>query len=167
MVVRSFGLPRKERAMSEDSRIGIVVAAHAPLASALVETARQTVGEELMLVGPVHHVDVESGADASTSFERISQAVREADAGSGVLLLADLFGGSASNVALAYLGEAQLEVVTGANLAMVLEALQRRGVASGPAELAVKVADAAQQSVVVASTLLSAEDRRPPSEVTA
>jgi PTS system mannose-specific IIA component len=153
--------------MSDNPRIGIVVAAHAPLASALVDTARQTVGPDLMAAGPVRYVDVDSGADAATSFERISQAVRDADAGGGVLLLADLFGGSASNVALAYLGEAQLEVVTGANLAMVLEALQRREQTPDPAALALRVADAAQQSVVVASTLLSPEERQPGTEVSA
>lgn len=153
--------------MSDTPRIGIVVAAHAPLASALVDTARQTVGPELMSEGPVHFVDVDSGADAATSFERISQAVRDADAGCGVLLLADLFGGSASNVALAYLGEAQLEVVTGANLAMLLEALQRRPKQRDPAALASRVAEAAKQSVVVASTLLSPEVRQPGQEASA
>jgi PTS system mannose-specific IIA component len=152
---------------SDAQTIGIVVAAHAPLASSLVETARQILGEEPFLIGPVGHVDVASGADAASTFDTISTAIRQADRGRGVLLLADLFGGTAANVALAYLGEEQLEVVTGANLAMLLEALQRRTRVADAQLLARKVADAAGQSVVVASALLSTEQRRGQPEVSA
>jgi PTS system mannose-specific IIA component len=152
---------------SEASSIGIVVAAHAPLASALVETARQILGDEMCALGPVRHVDVESGADAASTFETVSDAIRAADRGRGVLLLADLFGGTAANVALAYLGEEQLEVVTGANLAMLLEALQRRGRTADAQLLARKVADAAGQSVVVASALLSGQSHTSATEVSA
>jgi PTS system mannose-specific IIA component len=72
-----------------------------------------------------------------------------------VLVLADLFGGSAANVALSQLGEDRVEVVTGANLAMVLEAATYavRGVSL--AELASRVADAARTSVVVAGHLIT------------
>ncbi len=136
------------------SGIGIVVAAHAPLASALCATAREILGDDACDQGHLRWVEVEPRADAADTFERVSQVIAAADEGHGVLLLADLFGGSAANVALAYLGEHQVEVVTGVNLPMVLEALSHGGDERTPAELARRVAEAAQQSVVVAGALL-------------
>lgn len=138
------------------SGIGIVVAAHAPLASALCATAREILGDGACDDGRLRWAEVEPGADAAETFERLSSVIAAADRGAGVLLLADLFGGSAANVALAYLGEQQVEVVTGVNLPMVLEALAHAAEHDTPAELARRVAEAAQQSVVVAGALLKA-----------
>src|SRR5690606_8122081 len=100
-------------------------------------------------------VEVEPRADAAETFERVSKVITAADKGAGVLLLADLFGGSAANVALAYLGEHQVEVVTGVNLPMVLEALSHSAPGATPADLARRVAQAALDSVVVAGALLA------------
>lgn len=136
------------------SDIGIVVAAHAPLASALCATAREILGEGVVDDGRLRWAEVEPRASAADTFERLSNAIAAADQGDGVLLLADLFGGSAANVALAYLGEQQVEVVTGVNLPMVLEALTHASTCDTPAALARRVAEAAQQSVVVAGALL-------------
>lgn len=136
------------------SDIGIVVAAHAPLASALCATAREILGDSACDDSRLRWAEVEPSASAADTFDRLSSAIAAADQGDGVLLLADLFGGSAANVALAYLGEQQVEVVTGVNLPMVLEALSHAGEHDTPAALARRVAEAAQQSVVVAGALL-------------
>ena len=44
----------------------------------------------------------------------------------GVLVLADLFAGTPANVALRNLRQESYEVITGANLAMVIEAISNR-----------------------------------------
>jgi PTS system mannose-specific IIA component len=135
---------------SSQKGIGVVVAAHAPLASALCASAKTIVGPD----APLAFVEVEKDASAAEAFDAVSAAIREADRGNGVLLLADLFGGSAANIALAYLGEEHVEVVTGANLAMVIDAAQHCEDGDDPAALAQRVAEAAKGSVVVASALL-------------
>lgn len=48
------------------------------------------------------------------------------DGGRGVLALTDLFGGTPANVALALGSDLSVEVVTGANLPMLLRVLTRR-----------------------------------------
>ena len=50
----------------------------------------------------------------------LSQLVREVDQGQGVLVLADLFGGSPANTA-AYVMGPSVEVVCGASLPMLIE----------------------------------------------
>jgi PTS system mannose-specific IIA component len=123
---------------------GLVIAAHGALAEAFVQTASGILGSTVDAVT----VTVDDAADA---FGSLGEAVKAADQGVGVLVLADLFGGSAANMALAHL-DGNVEVVTGVNLAMVLEAVTHRS--SPVAELAAKVAAASKNSVVVAGNLL-------------
>jgi PTS system mannose-specific IIA component len=140
--------------MSESNalKVGLVIAAHAPLAGALQQTAKQILGDAAV---SMELVEIQASDVPTTSTAAVESAVESADQGAGVLVLADLFGGSAANVALSQLGEDRVEVVTGANLAMVLEAATYavRGVSL--AELASRVADAARTSVVVAGHLIT------------
>ena len=138
----------------DDALVGLVIAAHAPLAGALAESARVVLGTALDTTDAVEIVEIGDRSPAQGALEEVSAAVARADRGTGVLVLADLFGGSAANVALALLGEERVEVVTGANLAMLLDAFSHR--ADTPLEaLAARVAKAARNSVVVAGSLLA------------
>ncbi len=58
--------------------------------------------------------------------ERMRTVVAALDGGHGVLALTDLFGGTPANVALALGNDLSVEVVTGANLPMLLRVLTRR-----------------------------------------
>ena len=138
------------------SSIGVVVATHAPLANALVETAKDVMGEAWdEHANSVVAVYVDAQNNAASAFECVSKAIAAADHGCGVLVLADLFGGSAANIALAQLAADRVEVVTGVNLAMVLKAFRHRQDWDSPAALGEMVAEAARQSVVVAGSLLA------------
>lgn len=139
--------------------VGVVVAAHAPLAGALVQTAERVLGTQLP--GPqviLEHAEIRPSDAPSEAFDRVAEAVSRADQGAGVLVLADLFGGSAANVALSQLGDERVEVVTGANLAMVLEAVTHARRLRPLDELARRAADAAKSSVVVAGALLNTRE---------
>lgn len=140
--------------MSKSSapQVGLVIAAHAPLAGALQQTAKQILGDAAAHIGLV---EIQASDAPTASTAAVEQAVARADLGAGVLVLADLFGGSAANVALSQLGEDRVEVVTGANLAMVLEAATCAVRGKTLAELASRCADAARSSVVVAGELIS------------
>ena len=52
---------------------------------------------------------------------RIQAAIRKVDQGEGVLILTDMFGGTPSNVALSFLTDHRVEVVTGVNLPMLIK----------------------------------------------
>ncbi len=97
--------------MSE--RLRGVVVAHADLASALVDAAAAIAGDDTGLV-PVSN----AGCDRAGLAQRL-----EAAAGAGpVLVFADLAGGSCTTVAATLArGRPDLRVVTGVNLAMLLE----------------------------------------------
>jgi PTS system mannose-specific IIA component len=85
---------------------------------------------------------------------QIDKGIREIDTGRGVLVLVDMFGGTPSNIALSFLEEGRVEVVTGVNLPMLVKvARQKAEVAIH--ELAEIARDYGRRNISVASDLLS------------
>ena len=129
--------------------IGGVIVTHGQLANELVSAAE-------MIVGEINHVTAVSIGwhdDVEVAREEIERAVRRVDAGSGVLLLTDMFGGTPTNIAASYLGTAQVEVVTGVNLPMVIKLAAQEKEETLP-ELARRVRDEGQQQIHLAGDIL-------------
>jgi PTS system mannose-specific IIA component len=129
--------------------IGGVIVTHGQLANELVSAAE-------MIVGEINHVTAVSIGwhdDVDVAREEIERAVRQVDAGSGVLLLTDMFGGTPTNIAASYLGTAQVEVVTGVNLPMVIKLAAQEKEETLP-ELARRVRDEGQQQIHLAGEIL-------------
>jgi PTS system mannose-specific IIA component len=127
--------------------IGVVVCTHGTLAGALVETANLIVGD----YPNITPVGLKSGDAPEDVMNRIRDAIAEVDAGAGVLILCDMFGGTPSNLSLSFLGD-DVEVVTGVSLPMLLKLYTSRD-APLP-EVAQSVCDHARQSTLVAGSLL-------------
>ncbi len=102
--------------------VGIVIATHCRVASALAEAATVVLGSQDALAT----VDLAPEDDRERGWGKLRDAVTVADRGDGVLVMVDVLGGTPSNLALALLAEHQVEVLTGVNLPMVLRALQHR-----------------------------------------
>lgn len=100
--------------------VGILIVSHAPLAGALIESAKMIMGEELP---PCDFLHLVLAQDMEAFAEALEQKLDRLDTGDGVLVLADLFAGSPANAVAYQLQRPGLELVTGANLAMVIEAL--------------------------------------------
>ena len=96
--------------------IGIVIAAHGHLARELASTAAQIVGE----LPHVATCSVEPGASVDELRKHIKDAVAGVDEGEGVLVLADLLGGSPCTQSLMLCQAGKIEVLTGVNLPMLL-----------------------------------------------
>ena len=97
--------------------IGLVLVGHGELARVLLDTATEIVGpiEPAIALSVGRHENVKDVED------RIREAVAKVNRGAGVLVLADMFGGTASNVALQLLGDLPIEIVTGFSLPMLLK----------------------------------------------
>ncbi len=132
--------------------IGVIVAAHGKLAEALVEAALLVVpdGRQVSAVGI-------TGTDDSMTYEaRLRAAIEQIqEGGRGVLILTDMFGGTPSNIGLTMHQPGKVEVLTGANLPMLIRALQlsRREIDLGSAAREVK--EYGGRAIAVASEVLS------------
>ena len=94
--------------------------------------------------------------DVGLAHELIAGAVSKVDAGGGVLLLTDMFGGTPSNLALAFLDAGRIEVVTGVSLPMLIK-LAKAPAASDLLTLARDLREHGREAIRVASDLLRSD----------
>ncbi len=97
--------------------IGIVLVSHGQLATELLRAAEIIVGKIENTVA----VDIDPKTSIDEIHKAVEGAIRTVDAGKGVLLLTDMFGGTPSNIGLSFLGTHRVEVLTGVNLPMMVK----------------------------------------------
>jgi PTS system mannose-specific IIA component len=102
--------------------IGLVIATHGRLGEELLRTAE-------LIIGTVENcltIPVELDLSPDELKTRMEAAIQSQDQGQGVLILTDMFGGTPSNISLSFLKEERVDILTGANLPMLLRACQQR-----------------------------------------
>jgi PTS system mannose-specific IIA component len=96
--------------------IGLVLVTHGHLATEFITAMEHVVGPQdqvrAICIGPEDDMEVRR-ADIAT-------AIAEVDAGRGVIVLTDLFGGTPSNLAISLLEMGRVEVIAGINLPMLI-----------------------------------------------
>ncbi|MEW6187593.1 MAG: PTS sugar transporter subunit IIA [Thermodesulfobacteriota bacterium] len=102
--------------------IGIVIVTHCNLGQELIRSAEFIVGR----LGHTRAISLNPEDQVEALRGRIVKAIEEVDAGDGVILLTDMFGGTPSNISLSFLTEGKVEVVTGANLPMLVGLASKR-----------------------------------------
>jgi mannose/fructose/sorbose-specific phosphotransferase system IIA component len=128
--------------------INVVVVTHGDFGQALVRAAE-------MIVGPQENVKTVAllPEESPAGFgDKLDAALADLD-GQDILLLIDLFGGTPCNVSSRRVLEPNVEVITGMNMAMLIEALTSRD-GTPLSELVVQVAEAGQKAVVNLKPLL-------------
>ena len=110
---------------------GIVIVAHTPIASAMLNFAEHTFG---VVPERVRAVDVPPYEDTKASFDRVLKAAYGVNSGQGVLILTDVMGATPANVAskLEALGplsglNSPVVVLAGLNLPMLMRCISHRG----------------------------------------
>ena len=106
---------------------GILIIAHAPLASALQEFTRHVYGE---IPDRLKALDVMAHEDAKLTLERAVEAAHSIISDSGLLVLTDIMGATPANVAsrLAHMPgfDGRVRVIAGVNLPMLMRAIAYR-----------------------------------------
>ena len=106
---------------------GILIIAHAPLASALQEFTRHVYGE---VPDRLKALDVMAHEDAKLTLERAVEAAHSIISDSGLLVLTDIMGATPANVAsrLAHMPgfDGRVRVIAGVNLPMLMRAIAYR-----------------------------------------
>jgi mannose PTS system EIIA component len=128
--------------------VGLVIVCHGDMGAELVKAVEMIVGR----IDAVESVSVKQDSAPETLRNEIQKAIKKVDRKNGVMLFTDMFGGTPSNIALAFLGES-VEVVTGVNLSMLIKFANHRD-DKKLAELARLAQEAGQKSIVIASQML-------------
>lgn len=132
--------------------IGIVIVTHGGLAGEFRAALEHVVGAQVQLetvsIGPEDDMELRRGD--------ILTAVKRADSGTGVVVLTDMFGGTPSNLAISVMDDANVEVIAGVNLPMLVKLASVRG--DAPLAKAVDLAkESGRKYISVASQVLSGE----------
>src|SRR5439155_13439810 len=85
---------------------------------------------------------------------RLEKAIADADAGEGVVLLTDMFGGTPSNLALAFLTPGRIEIVSGMNLPMVVKAREMVRDGKSARDIAHALVERGRKAIVAAGDLM-------------
>jgi PTS system mannose-specific IIA component len=87
----------------------------------------------------------------------ILDAVAEADTGDGVVVLTDMFGGTPSNLAISIMDKANVEVIAGINLPMLIKLASVR-VNASLEEAVASAQESGRKYINIASRLLTGKD---------
>lgn len=129
--------------------IGLVIVTHGRLAEEFVAALEHVVGAQKLIetvcIGPEDNME--------TRRQDILSAVAAADMGGGVIVLTDMFGGTPSNLAISILEEANIEVIAGVNLPLLVKLASVRKTADMATAVA-EARDAGRKYIKLASNLL-------------
>ena len=131
--------------------IGALVVTHGHLGQELVAAAEMIVGD----ISHIRAVSIGWHDDVNEAHNDIERRIGEVKSGKGVLILTDMFGGTPSNIALAFHEPGKVDVITGVNLPMIIKiAGQKEGDTLD--SLARIVKDKGRSSIAMASDFLGA-----------
>ena len=105
--------------MAENNKniIGLVLVTHGNLALEFISAMQHVVGKQdniaPVCIGPEDDMEIRR--------QEILDKVSEVDAGAGVVVLTDMFGGTPSNLAISIMDRANVEIIAGVNLPMLIK----------------------------------------------
>jgi mannose PTS system EIIA component len=130
--------------------IGLVLVTHGRLAAEFIAALEHVVGPQQNVAA------VCIGADDDMEQRRrdILDSVAKVEKGDGVVLLTDMFGGTPSNLAISVLDRANVEVIAGVNLPMLIKLASVRNTSKLPVAV-IQAQEAGRKYINVASQLLA------------
>lgn len=130
--------------------IGMVIITHGNLAREFRAALEHVVGPQNQIAA----IAITPDDDMEERREAILNAIKTVDSGDGIVLLTDMFGGTPSNLAISAMNGANVEVIAGVNLPMLIK-LARVREESRLSEAAEEARKAGQKYIRVVSEMLA------------
>lgn len=134
--------------------IGMVLVTHGRLAEELVSALEHVVGPQ----SNIATVCIGPDDDMERRRADILECVAKTDTGKGVVLLTDMFGGTPSNLSISIMEKANVEVIAGVNLPMLIKLAGVRRTET-LIDAALSAQEAGRKYINIASQLL-AQDKK-------
>jgi PTS system mannose-specific IIA component len=135
--------------------IGIVIVTHSQLGEALIEAAEFIIGSRPAALEPVS-IDLSESAEKLR--QKIAEGIKKVKGTEGVLILTDMFGGTPSNLSYSFLEEGHIEVLSGVNLPILIQAANMRNKMELD-RLAANLEEFGKKSISLASGILKGNKR--------
>jgi PTS system mannose-specific IIA component len=135
--------------------IGIVIVTHCQLGDALIGAAEFIVGSR---PESLESISIDLNENAEKLRDKISQGIKKVKGQDGILILTDMFGGTPSNLSYSFLEEGRIEVLSGVNLPILIQAASIRNKMNLD-ELAANLESFGKKSISLASGILKGNKR--------
>ena len=135
---------------------GIIIVSHGQLGAALIETAGIIFGKQ---PEGLISVSIDLKEDAEKLRKKIIDAIKAVGTQKGVLILTDMFGGTPSNLSYSFLEEGRIEVISGANLPVLIKAINIRHKETDIHRMAEIIEEYGKKSISLASAILKGNKR--------
>ncbi|MBW2440159.1 MAG: PTS fructose transporter subunit IIA [Deltaproteobacteria bacterium] len=103
--------------------IGIVIVTHSELGDALIGAAEFIIGSR---PESIESVSIDLSENAEKLRGKIDRGIKKVMGEEGVIILTDMFGGTPSNLSYSFLEEGHIEVLSGVNLPILIQAVNMR-----------------------------------------
>jgi len=133
--------------------IGMVLVTHGRLAEELIAALEHVVGSQPNIIS----ICIGPDDDMEQRRQEILESAAKADEGDGVVLLTDMFGGTPSNLAISVMDNANVEIIAGVNLPMLIKLASVRKTET-LTEAIESAQEAGRKYINIASKLLSQEE---------
>lgn len=100
--------------------VGVLIITHGQIGPSLLDTATKVIG---LCPLAVETLSIPFDSSPEKIFQQASGIVEELDAGSGVLILSDMYGSTPSNIANRFPASSGIRAVAGINLPMLIRVL--------------------------------------------
>jgi PTS system mannose-specific IIA component len=103
--------------------IGIVIVTHSELGEALIGAAEFIIGSR---PESIESISIDLSENAEKLRGKIDRGIKKVMGQKGVIILTDMFGGTPSNLSYSFLEEGHIEVLSGVNLPILIQAVNMR-----------------------------------------
>jgi len=134
---------------------GILIVTHANLGASLIDTLEFILGAKQEKLDAIS-IDIKQ--DPESLRKKIKRGIKDVYCENGVIILTDMFGGTPSNLAYAFLEEGKVEVISGVNLPILLKAVTTREKMEIK-ELTAALIEHGKKSISLASDILKGTSR--------
>jgi len=136
--------------------IGIVIVTHSQLGDALIGAAEFIIGRR---PASIESISIDLSENAEKLRAKIAQGIKKVQSQEGVLILTDMFGGTPSNLSYSFLEEGRIEVLSGVNLPILVQAVNLREKKIELGQLAADLEVFGKKSISLASGILKGNKR--------
>lgn len=127
------------------ANIGIVIISHEQIGERMLEVVNKIVGAKK----PIQLVNMPLDAPSDLWRDQLSAAIKAADSGNGVLLLADVYGATPFNICKSFVQRGKVALVAGFNMPMLLKLAAMDNGYSAPETLAQDIRDYGQKHIIL------------------
>ncbi|MDX8413292.1 MAG: PTS fructose transporter subunit IIA [Mariprofundales bacterium] len=133
--------------------VGVIIIGHGALAKAMYDAVEHVLGRQ----SNMEAINVMADDDPAAIQCQLAESIARCDNGNGVIICADMFGGTPCNIALSKLNPGSIEILSGISLPSLIAIISERTSTNDANKIARKGGASGRRYLCLASKMLQQE----------